>query len=133
MAPRFVTVYRPIALYLFLELTVFVLETSDVREPFMSSALRTSRGDRLTAVPSVGTGVTGAARPSARQRYACGHGLGMMLRKSSKKFEELPPGLVKSSGVSVPYWPFCPKLLISPGMSLPNCQVQPLPPFMVSE
>jgi hypothetical protein len=57
------------------------------------------RGDRPETVPSAG-GVT-ARRPSAlgtlprgSQCYDCGHGLGMILRKSSKKFEELPPGLV---------------------------------------
>jgi hypothetical protein len=54
----------------------------------------THRGDRRTAVPSVGAGFTGTRRPSALERQLCGHGLGMMLRKSSKKFEELPPGLV---------------------------------------
>jgi hypothetical protein len=55
----------------------------------------------MKAVPSVGAaGVSSARRPlsrgHARERrgYACGHGLGMMLRNTSKKFEELPPGLV---------------------------------------
>ena len=56
----------------------------------------------MTTVPSVGAaGVSSARRPSAQGRalreqrcYDCGHGLGMLLRKFSKKFEELPPGLV---------------------------------------
>jgi len=55
----------------------------------------------VKTVPSVGAaGVSSAGRPSPRgepreQRcYDCGHGLGMLLRKFSKKFEELPPGLV---------------------------------------
>jgi hypothetical protein len=55
----------------------------------------------MKTVPSVGAaGVSSARRPLPRGQprewrcYACGHGLGMMLRKSSKKFEELPPGLV---------------------------------------
>jgi hypothetical protein len=56
----------------------------------------------MTTVPSVGVGgVTGAPWPSAQGRapreqrcYDCGHELGMMLRKSSREFEELPPGLV---------------------------------------
>ena len=55
----------------------------------------------METVPSAGAaGVASARRPSSRRHrreqrcYDCGHGLGMMLRKSSKKFEELPPGLV---------------------------------------
>jgi hypothetical protein len=61
---------------------------------FLAPPVHKSRGDRLAAVPSVGTGVTGTRRPSTRQRYACGHGLGMMFRKSSKEGELLPPTLV---------------------------------------
>jgi len=55
----------------------------------------------MQTVPSVAPVSTSARWPSApgagprEQRcYDCGHGLGMLLRKSSKKFEELPPGLV---------------------------------------
>ena len=55
----------------------------------------------MTTVPSVGAaGVRQRPKASSRghpreQRcYACGHGLGMMFRNTSKKFEELPPGLV---------------------------------------
>jgi hypothetical protein len=32
--------------------------------------------------------------PPEQRNYACGQGLGMMFRNTSKKFEELPPGLV---------------------------------------
>jgi hypothetical protein len=55
----------------------------------------------MKTVPSVGAGVNQRPWPSAqgagpreRRCYDCGHGLAMLLRKSSKKFEELPPGLV---------------------------------------
>ena len=62
---------------------------------------RKAEGTAMTAVPSVGAAdVSSARRPSPRGHprerrcYACGHGLGMMFRNTSKKFEELPPGLV---------------------------------------
>ena len=54
----------------------------------------------METVPSAGAAVWPAPEaPSRRHRreqrcYDCGHGLGMMFRNTSKKFEELPPGLV---------------------------------------